>query len=332
MPNHNFAAQAEQGCRNLVIVGAGYRGRDLADAIDRHPELGYRLIGFVEDDSRVAHESGNRILGTTADLPSIVERYAVDEIIIAAAPSWQETLMRYLVETGRESSVQVRVFPSLFEAMIAGMHFSPVEDIPLGQICPVQPTLLYHVGKRVLDVLASVAMLIAVAPLTALVCILIRLTSPGPILFKQKRVGLRGRVFNLFKLRTMVADAEKYTGPKLADPYDRRVTTLGKFLRATRLDEVPQFINVLLGEMSIVGPRPERPEFVRQFMTQIPGYSKRLEVKPGITGLAQVYGGYRTSVYHKVRYDWYYVYRRSLALDLKVILLTAGVVLRRAGS
>jgi len=332
MPNHYFAAPSEQGCRNLVIVGAGDRGRDLARAIERHPELGYRLIGFVEDDSRIANDSGNRILGTTAELPSIIERHAVDEVIIAAAPSWQETLMRYLVDTGRESSVQVRVFPSLFEAMIAGMHFSPIEDIPLGQISPSHTTLLYQAGKRTLDILASIAMLIMLAPLAAVMCALIRLTSPGPILFEQKRVGLMGRVFNLYKLRTMVADAEKYTGPKLADPYDERVTTIGKFMRATRMDEVPQFINVLLGEMSIVGPRPERPEFVRDFMARIPSYIKRLEVKPGITGLAQVYGGYHTSVQHKVRYDWYYVYRRSLALDLRIILLTAGVVLRRAGS
>jgi lipopolysaccharide/colanic/teichoic acid biosynthesis glycosyltransferase len=139
-------------------------------------------------------------------------------------------------------------------------------------------------------------------------------------------------VFRIYKLRTMVADAEQRTGPVLADPYDARMTTVGRWLRATRLDELPQFVNVIKGDMSVVGPRPERPEFVGQFLKEVPGYAKRHEVRPGITGLAQVYGGYLTTVYSKLRYDWLYLYRCSFWYDLRIIGLTIKVVLSRAGT
>ena len=332
MPANRSIGRTGQRQSNLVIVGAGSRGRDLADAIARHPELHYRLIGFVEDNSDVPAPDGNCILGKTSDLPRIITRYQVDQVIVASTPSWQEDLMRWLLDTGQERQVNVRIFPSLFETMIVGMRFDPIEDIPLGQITDNGTPVAYVVGKRALDLLTSTLMLTVFSIPTAVLCALIKFTSPGPVIFRQIRVGLRGKLFTLYKLRTMVNDAEKHTGPVLSDPYDQRVTTLGRFLRATRLDEIPQFINVLLGQMSVVGPRPERPEFVSEFVLRIPGYSKRLEVLPGITGLAQVYGAYRTSVSHKVRYDWYYVYRRSLGLDMRILLLTAATVLRRAGS
>jgi len=332
MPADRTIGRKGQRQKNLVIVGAGNRARDLAQAIERHPELGYRLIGYVQDGSNVAASGEVRILGRTSDLPSIITTYHVDHVIVATGPSWQEDLVRWLLDTGQERRVQVRILPSLFEAMIAGMRFDPIEDIPLGQITDGGTLVGYTAGKRLLDLATSMLMLSLFSIPTAVFCALIKLTSPGAVVFRQQRVGRAGRLFTLYKLRTMVNDAEKHTGPVLADPYDQRVTTLGRFLRATRLDEIPQFVNVLLGQMSVVGPRPERPEFVSEFEDAIPGYAKRHEVLPGITGLAQVYGGYRTSVYNKVRYDWYYVYRRSLALDLSILLLTAATVLKRKGS
>jgi lipopolysaccharide/colanic/teichoic acid biosynthesis glycosyltransferase len=186
-------------------------------------------------------------------------------------------------------------------------------------------------AKRAADVAFSLAALVVTAPLVGVLALLVKATSRGPAFFCQRRVGWRGKEFTIYKLRTMIADAERDTGPKLADPYDERVTPLGCILRATRLDELPQFWNVLRGEMSVVGPRPERPEFTGEFIATVPGYARRLEVKPGITGLAQVRGGYDSDVREKLNYDWFYVSHQSLWLDLKILLSTVRVVLLRAG-
>jgi lipopolysaccharide/colanic/teichoic acid biosynthesis glycosyltransferase len=159
--------------------------------------------------------------------------------------------------------------------------------------------------------------------------ILIRLTSPGKILFAQRRVGRDGVGFTLSKFRTMVADAERHTGPVLATANDPRITKTGAFLRATRLDEFPQLFNVLRGEMSLVGPRPERPHFVQQFREQIPGYEFRLAVKPGVTGLAQVFGRYSTTAERKLRFDLTYITKYSLLMDIRLLLSTIAVLLRR---
>jgi lipopolysaccharide/colanic/teichoic acid biosynthesis glycosyltransferase len=173
---------------------------------------------------------------------------------------------------------------------------------------------------------------VATAPAIALAALAVKLTSPGPVLFCQERVTKDGHSFTIFKLRTMVVDAEKHTGPTLsAGKSDARITPVGKLLRATRLDELPQLINVLRGEMSIVGPRPERPCFVRQFEEQIPGYRERHQVLPGITGMAQVHGGYAIDAEMKLRYDLLYVYNWSPWLDLKIMLQTVATVCRRTG-
>jgi lipopolysaccharide/colanic/teichoic acid biosynthesis glycosyltransferase len=163
----------------------------------------------------------------------------------------------------------------------------------------------------------------------AATAILIRLTSPGKVLFTQQRVGRNGAEFILYKFRTMVADAERNTGPVLATANDPRITKTGAFLRATRLDEFPQLFNVLRGEMSLVGPRPERPHFVQQFREQIPGYEFRLAVKPGVTGMAQVFGRYSTTAERKLRFDVTYITRYSLFMDIRILLSTLAVLLRR---
>jgi lipopolysaccharide/colanic/teichoic acid biosynthesis glycosyltransferase len=159
-------------------------------------------------------------------------------------------------------------------------------------------------------VVSSIMLLLA-SPLIVLTMLLIKLDSKGPVFFKQDRVGRDGKVFTLWKFRSMCADAEKETGPIWSEPGDKRVTRVGKFLRRTRIDEIPQFWNVIRGDMSVIGPRPERPEFAQEFVEKVPGYAQRLKVRPGITGLAQVYCDYLTSVYHKLRYDWIYINRMS---------------------
>ena len=179
--------------------------------------------------------------------------------------------------------------------------------------------------KEILDRIMAAVGLVVFAPLLAVLAVLIKLTSPGPVFFLQRRVGKDGRLFNIIKLRTMVTDAEQATGPIWAQENDPRITPIGRFLRATHLDEVPQLLNVLKGEMSLVGPRPERPVFVEQFRYQIPHYEKRLSVKPGITGLAQVCHTYDETlrdVRKKLAYDLMYIRKMCLMVDLAIMLLT----------
>lgn len=192
---------------------------------------------------------------------------------------------------------------------------------------PAQRVGTVHAAKRVFDVAASIVLLAAFLPFLAMAMIFIEATSPGAALFVQWRVGRRGRLFRMYKLRTMVQDAEKGTGPVWAQDRDPRVTPLGRFLRDTHLDELPQLWNVIRGEMSLVGPRPERPLFVQDFTKRIPHYAARMEVRPGITGLAQVYRGYDATiadVRRKLAYDLVYIRRMSVLLDIKIMFKTLG--------
>jgi exopolysaccharide biosynthesis polyprenyl glycosylphosphotransferase len=325
------AARACPKPTRVLIVGAGARGRELAGAILDHPQLGYRVIGFVDDEPGMPGWDGIPILGGTCDIPSLVERHAVGEIMVAHAPSWHDLLMGQLVAAGRDDQVRVSSALGVREAMMGDLRLRQVGDIPLVALSGRRPSCAYRWAKRAFDIGFSALALLASAPLIGLLALLVKATSRGPAFFRQWRVGLGGREFTIYKLRTMVQDAESSSGPKLADPYDARVTPLGRLLRLTRLDEVPQFFNVLRGDMSVVGPRPERPEFVGGFLADIPGYAKRLAVRPGITGLAQVRGGYDTDVHTKLKYDWAYVYRQSTWLDVRILLSTARVVLLCAG-
>ena len=332
VPSESVPAAAGRRPRNVLIVGAGQRGLALAQEMQEHPEHGYRVVGFVEDDpEKIASSNGFKVLGDTSAILELAERHAVDEIVIAYAPSWQEKLLRDLLLTGQDERVHVKVLPTLYEAVIGGLPTETIQDIPLLRLNGRKPSAAYLASKRVLDVVVSLGILAITAPAVALAALAVKLTSPGPAFFRQRRVGLGGREFTIYKLRTMILDAESHTGPVLATEDDERVTPVGRFLRRTRLDEIPQLFNVLRGEMAVVGPRPERPEFVKIYLREVAGYRKRLEVKPGVTGLAQVYGGYLTSVYDKLKYDWMYVYKRSLLLDLKILWLTMGVVLARSG-
>ena len=182
--------------------------------------------------------------------------------------------------------------------------------------------------KRSFDLLASAAALLLTSPILLAVSLLVRLTSKGPALFRQERIGKGGSLFQVLKFRTMVSDAERYSGPVLAIKRDPRITALGRLLRATRLDELPQLYNVIKGDMSLVGPRPERAHFVARFEKELPAYELRHAVKPGLTGLAQVMGRYGTTVESKLRFDLLYIYNYSLLLDLKILLQTARVVLQ----
>ncbi|SEM78889.1 sugar transferase [Lihuaxuella thermophila] len=190
---------------------------------------------------------------------------------------------------------------------------------------------LYPFFKRVFEVVFSIALLLFTLPVLVLTAIAIKLESPGPVFYKQERVGLNGRTFNIIKLRSMRTDAEK-NGPQWAAKNDPRVTQVGKFIRKTRIDEIPQLINVLRGDMSLIGPRPERPMFTEQFDKEIPGFKKRLAVKPGLTGWAQVNGGYEATPAEKLQMDLYYIRNQSFRLDMQILLRTVWVVISGSGA
>lgn len=310
--------------RSVLIVGAGEVGHLLARNLQ---SAGYEVVGFVDDEIECSI-SGLRVLGSRADIERIVEEYQVDEVMIAYAPTWQQRLAEMLVSNGHRH-VKVKVVPNIVEVMLGGPVADRVGDIPVVDITPRLPSKRLLVAKRVFDVLFAAFGLLLSFPFLLVGAVAIKLSSPGPIIYKQERVGKDGKLFYIFKLRTMVRDAERITGPVLASKGDPRITRIGRILRATKLDEVPQFINVLSGNMSIVGPRPERPNFVEEYRERIPHYDERHRIKPGITGWAQVMGGYHTTVYDKLRYDLMYLYHMSLWLDLKIIFLTIWTVLKR---
>lgn len=226
-----------------------------------------------------------------------------------------------------EKNKEVFVLPELYEILLHNASVERIDDLTVFRVEGLGLTRGQQLMKRLLDLSLAALALVFVLPLFPVIALAVRLSSPGPVFYVQKRTGLNGKPFKLWKFRTMVQDAEKLTGPVLASENDPRITKVGRFLRATRLDELPQIFNVIKGDMSFVGPRPERPFFVEQFCETIPEYKFRLKVKPGITGLAQVQGKYDTDPADKLRYDLYYIRNYSPLLDLQIIFQTLRVML-----
>ncbi|KAE9634989.1 exopolysaccharide biosynthesis polyprenyl glycosylphosphotransferase [Defluviitalea raffinosedens] len=224
------------------------------------------------------------------------------------------------------------IIPDLFEISIKNASLYQFDDIPLFRVQHLTLTSEQKLIKRIFDLIVSGVAIIITAPIMLIITIAIKISSPGPVLFKQERVTEGNRTFNVYKFRTMVKDAEKLTGPVLASEKDPRITPIGHFLRSTRLDELPQFFNVFLGHMSIVGPRPERPYFVERFTKDMPDFEYRVSVKAGITGLAQVLGKYTTTPQDKLRYDLLYIRNYSFWLDIKLILQTIKIVFVKESS
>jgi exopolysaccharide biosynthesis polyprenyl glycosylphosphotransferase len=259
-------------------------------------------------------------------LSELSSRYGeFDAALITPGVAGKGEIVRACLNHGKD----VLTVPGLFELSLVGS--SPVEfdDLLMFAVQPPRLTPMQRILKRGLDLVGSLFMIVVASPLLLVLPIIIRCTSRGPALFRQKRLGRDYREYSLLKFRTMMADAERLTGPVLAAEDDPRVTRFGKLLRATRLDELPQLFNVLRGDMSLVGPRPERDFFVRQFCKQMPEYELRFAVKPGITGFAQVSGHYSTTAERKLRFDLMYIYDYSLLLDIKILVQTLRVVLHR---
>ncbi len=257
---------------------------------------GFPVLGCVEETARVAAERGaNRVIVTSP----VALRELVESLALAD-----------------EADVRIDVVPELYEIFI-GTVDAIVGDVPLMEITRSSVPPYQTFVKRSIDVLGSALLIVLLSPVLLLAALAILVSDGGPVLFSQQRVGRDMRPFSIYKFRTMVKDAEKHSGPVLATDDDPRITGVGSFLRKYRIDELPQLFNILVGEMSFVGPRPERPYFVEQFLAEIPGYRERFHVKPGVTGLAQVSGGYATTAERKLKYDLIYMYHQDLTMDVQ---------------
>ncbi len=318
--------------QRVLIVGTGEPAREVVMELKKRAQWGYELVGLVSTTAkRIGHRlKGVSVLGSLKDLSKLVKDLDVDRVIVASPVKHRE-LLEKLAES-EEAKVKVDVIPELYEIFIGKVDHSLLGDIPLVELTRKPVPDWVRLTKRLFDLTLAVFFLILSLPLMIVIALAIKLSSPGPVIFKQERVGEREAVFWLYKFRTMIPNAEAETGPVLATEDDSRVTPLGRFLRRYRLDELPQLYNIIKGEMSFVGPRPERPYFVQQFKMSIPGYSERFQVKPGVTGLAQVSGGYATTARNKLKYDLIYIYNQSFSLDLKILFQTIRVVLSAHGS
>jgi exopolysaccharide biosynthesis polyprenyl glycosylphosphotransferase len=323
--------------RRALVVGGGPAADLIADAVRRHPWAGVEVVGRVSEKPEESRAPGPEppeaealtLLGSVDRLAEIVESERVDEVILTPeGSSWKDRLSERIPEGWR---ADLLVWPSPFETMIGRLRFRIVGDLPLLE---ARTQRLQPVGafvKRAFDVIVSVVLLVLLSPVLALAAVLVVGTSVGGLFYRQTRVGRGGRLFSLWKLRTMRRGAEIETGAVLASPGDPRMTGIGRSLRSARIDEIPQLWNVLKGDMSLVGPRPERPEFTDDFARTVPGWTLRNSVRPGLTGLAQVSGEYSTEPEIKLRYDLAYLNNWSFGLDLSILFRTLRVILTRRG-
>jgi Undecaprenyl-phosphate glucose phosphotransferase len=321
---HAIMDRIRRSGRNLkrvLIAGTGELARAVIDKMRMHQEFGFRITGMLGDENDSSYH-GVPVVGRLADACEFIRRFSVDQIYIALPLSAYEDILRLLDDVSNEI-VEIKVVPDLLQHITLRAAVEDFEGVPIVNLSATPMRGLAGTAKRALDIGAALACIVLFAPIFPLVALAIRLTSAGPVLYRQERMGLDGRSFELLKFRSMVVDAEKVSGPVWTEEADPRITPVGRFLRKFSLDELPQFFNVLRGDMSMVGPRPERPYFVQEFRGRIPRYMLRHRVRAGMTGWAQV-NGWRgnTSLERRIQYDLYYIENWSLTLDFKIIWLT----------
>jgi Undecaprenyl-phosphate glucose phosphotransferase len=304
-----------------LIVGTGRVARKTARALRHASWMGIRPLGFVED--RPNRWTGDlHILGTTADLPDLVHKYEVEHVFIAL-PMRRYHEARRVFDVLSRTLVEVRLVADVHNLAGLSLTTTNLDGLPVIGLRESPHFGLNVVVKRVMDVAVSLFALLLLSPLLLLIAVLVKATSRGPVLYKQVRCGLNGKTFPMLKFRSMRVDAEQQTGAVWAKKDDPRRTALGAFLRRTSLDELPQFLNVLKGDMSVVGPRPERPEFIQRFSRTIPNYMARHCVKAGLTGWAQIHGWRgNTSLRKRIQFDLYYITHWNPLLDLRIMWMT----------
>ncbi len=319
------------GLRNSLIVGSGDKANDLNSMIEKFPQLGYRIIGFIN------LTPGNNIvikksLGKLEEISGIIKKDNISEILIALESNEREKLIE-VIRYCSEEKVNLKILPDMYEIVSGMAKTNQIYGVPLIEVMPDIMSPAGKLTKRIIDVMISVFTLLILSPILILTALLIKTGSKGPVLYRQIRVGRKGEEFTMNKFRSMIENSEEY-GPEWSGENDPRITKIGRVIRKLYIDEVPQMYNVLKNEMSLIGPRPERPFFVEQLKKEIPYYYKRLSVKPGITGWAQIKHKYDSSledVKTKIQYDFYYIENMSLKLDFKIMINTVIVILLMKG-
>jgi Undecaprenyl-phosphate glucose phosphotransferase len=324
----------EYNLRYVLIIGEGELGQKLLHSFDVHSELGLKAVGFLSDSKEEVGQiiNGIKVIGVFEKLHKVLTEQKIDQVYIAL-PFHQHEKIRHILSSLKNELVDIRVVSDLYDSIRLGGGVDDLDGLP---IINIQDTPLHgwgKIGKRMLDIVLASTGILILSPLMLVIGAMIKMTSRGPIFYKQKRMGLDGEIFEMLKFRSMVVDAEKETGSVWAKSDDPRRTPIGKILRETSLDELPQLFNVLKGEMSLVGPRPERPELIDQFKHKIPKYMLRHKIKAGVTGWAQV-NGWRgnTSLEKRIEHDLYYIENWSISFDLRILFLTMfkGLVNRHA--
>lgn len=311
--------------RRILIVGAGDSGKEIAAKLVRHRELGYEVVGFLDDDpDKRSGEpvDGVGVVGVLDDMEAVIERCQVDQVMIALPFKAHRKILDLLDRIGNEL-IEIRLVPNVLQYATLRADMEDVDGTPVINLSHVPLEGWSSLFKRAMDIGISLAAMTLLLPLLPIVMVLIKREDRGPLFYRQERMGLDGRSFMILKLRSMRMDAESDTGPVRAIENDPRRTRIGAFLRRWSIDELPQLWNILCGDMSIVGPRPERPELVQKFRNRIPNYMLRHRVKSGLTGWAQVHGWRgNTSIRKRIQYDLYYIENWSLRLDFQILWLT----------
>jgi len=311
--------------RKLLVIGTGSKARKLIRSIEKAPQLCYEIAGVISASpgQRMKELLRYPVLGGLDDVSSVLKKDGIDEVILCVPSLDHETKSKVIVECEREL-VDFRLIPDMYEVLTANLEVVNLDGVPLMGLKALPLDNPWNrLIKRIIDVVGASLGLVISAPIMLAATVLVKRSSLGPVFFKQERCGEDGKCFTLYKLRTMKNDAEAVTGPVMTAKDDPRVTRIGGLLRRSNMDELPQLYNVLRGDMSLVGPRPERPFFIEQFKDDIPRYMTRHMVKSGITGWAQVHGlRQNTSFEERIKYDIYYTENWSVLLDLRIVLMT----------
>jgi len=303
--------------QKTLIIGLTDEARDLIQENESKKGSFRKIIGYLDLNQNQIYNN-TPYLGGPFDVASVIDKYMINEVIIMSDVSLRNEILKMI----NNRTISVKVFPKNYEMVIGKFYIDEIGGIPLFEINKAHITLSYIILKRLIDIFISAIGLILFSPIFIALSIIYRIFYGGSVIYKQPRIGRGNKIFMLYKIRTMIKNAEKITGPVMSHGKDTRVLKIGWFLRKTHLDEVLQLFNVLLGHMSLVGPRPERPELAEKFNEKNPLYSIRHSVKPGLTGIGQVKGKYTSNFEYKLSYDLLYVYNMSFLLDLKILFYT----------
>ena len=319
------------GRKNAVIVGFNPKAHSIHNSINKYRALGIDVAAYaaVKNENVEKDHLGIKAVDTVENIKKICEKYEAKHVIIALEKHEDDVLFN-VIDQLENMGINIKIVPDLYEIVSGQARTSQIYGFPLIDIMPELMPEWEKKAKRFIDILVSFVLLVISSPITISTAIAIKIDSKGPIFYKQERSGLNGEPFNVLKFRSMVNDAESKSGPVWSQKGDPRITKVGKFIRKVRIDELPQIWNVLKGEMSLVGPRPERPYFVEQLSKEIPLYKRRLRVRPGVTGWAQVKHKYDETiedVKQKLKYDLFYIENMSIRMDLKILFRTVFVVL-----